>query len=92
MTDVGIARRQMLQLSSCWLTAGLASPLFGSSALADTRQLVVSDFGGDWGTWNKQNIDSRFTQMTKMPVSHDTGSDNPARIAKARLGIPPQRI
>src|SRR5208337_1167301 len=88
MAEICVQRREVLRLLSGWLAAGAASSIPGGYALAATGQLVVSDFGGDWGTWNKQNIDARFTEATKIPVSHDTGSDNPARIAKARLGIP----
>jgi putative spermidine/putrescine transport system substrate-binding protein len=91
MTKRHFTRRKMLQLSAAGMGAGLAPPLvLGGShrATAAGRPLVVSDFGGDWGAWNQQNIDARFTQQTTAPVTHDTGSDNAARIAKARLGIP----
>lgn len=82
-------RRRILKLSAA-AAAGLAAPLIGGSsrAHAQSSQLVVSDFGGDWATWNKANIDAKFTEITKMSVLHDTGSDNAARIAKAKLGIP----
>lgn len=84
-------RRQMLTLSATTLAAGAVSlglPGAVRSASAQAQQLVVSDFGGDWATWNKQNIDAQFTEKTKIPVIHDTGSDNAARIAKAKLGMP----
>lgn len=84
-------RRTLLKLSAAALGTELVAPLaFGSAheAAAAGRTLVVSDFGGDFGAWNKQSIDTRFTELTKAPTTHDTGSDNAARITKARIGIP----
>lgn len=84
-----VDRRHVLKLSAGAAAAGLISPFAGATdAFAQSSQLVVSDFGGDWATWNKANIDAKFTELTKVPVLHDTGSDNAARIAKAKLGIP----
>lgn len=83
-------RRTLLKIPAALLAADLAAPLVTSSvreAEAAVRPLVVSDFGGDFGSWNKQSIDGRFTELTKNPTTHDTGSDNAARIAKARIGI-----
>jgi putative spermidine/putrescine transport system substrate-binding protein len=82
-------RRQLLKISGSAVVGTTAAAMLDTPYVrAETQQVVVSDFGGDWGTWNKQNIDAQFTASTKVPVVHDTGSDNAARIAKAKLGIP----
>ena len=87
-TDL-LTRRQAIQASLAAALAAESGLSPGTSAhAAGGRPLVVSDFGGDFGAWNKQAIDSRFTEATKTPVTHDTGSDNAARIAKAKIGIP----
>ncbi len=88
MCEYRPSRRQMLQLSAA-ASASVIAPLSDTGwdrAIAAQRPLVVSDFGGDWGKWNQDNIDSRMTRGTSVTVTHDTGSDNAARIAKARLG------
>lgn len=82
------SRRQLLKSASAGLGAGALTVLGPSGLRAADRPLVVSDFGGDWGKWNQENIDARFSKATSGIVTHDTGSDNAARIAKAKLGIP----
>lgn len=79
-------RRQTLKVASATFAAGMLGRT--AALMAQPKRLVVSDFGGDWATWNKQNIDKEFTSRTQIDVLHDTGSDNASRIAKAKLGIP----
>ncbi|MFU0507916.1 ABC transporter substrate-binding protein [Pseudaminobacter sp. NGMCC 1.201702] len=81
------SRREIIKWSAAALASGAGAFGLGGPARAQSDQLVVSDFGGDWATWNKQNIDAKFTSVTNLSVLHDTGSDNAARIAKAKLGI-----
>lgn len=85
MKDI-VSRRQAIKMASATFVAGMLG--LPKATNAQSQRLVVSDFGGDWATWNKQNIDKEFTSRTKIDVLHDTGSDNASRIAKAKLGIP----
>jgi putative spermidine/putrescine transport system substrate-binding protein len=79
-----ITRRQMLTAAA----ASIAAPsLMTRGAKAAPAPLVLSDFGGDWATWNRKLFDTEFTRLSSVPVSRDAGADNAARIAKIKLGL-----
>ncbi|CVI63597.1 extracellular solute-binding protein (plasmid) [Agrobacterium leguminum] len=83
--DQKSTRRDVLKIA---LAAGAASGIFPVQSAFAADTLVVSDFGGELGDWNKRFIDGRFTKDTGGSVTRDAGADNAARLAKIKLGIP----
>lgn len=87
-TEGSIDRRTFLRAAG-GAAALAAAPLRAGRGEAQTKpkNLVLSNWGGEWGNFVKESVDAEFTKRYGIPVVHDPSADNAARITKVKLSI-----
>ncbi|HZQ61809.1 MAG TPA: hypothetical protein VFC24_10695, partial [Casimicrobiaceae bacterium] len=82
-------RRQWLKASGATVAAPLLAPLMRPlEAFAQTKQIVVMTWGGQWGDAMRDNVDAAFTKATGIKVVQDRGASPAQRITKIKVSEP----
>ena len=82
-------RRQWLQASGATLAAPLLAPVLRPlEAFAQTKQIVVMTWGGQWGDAMRDNVDTAFEKTTGIKVIQDRGASPVERVTKLKVSQP----
>jgi spermidine/putrescine-binding protein len=83
-----IGRRAFLRGTTGTLAGASLGRLRPAQAQAKPKQLTMSNWGGEYGTFVKENVDVDYTKRFGVSVVHDPSADNAARITKVKLSAP----
>jgi putative spermidine/putrescine transport system substrate-binding protein len=82
-------RRQWLKASGATLAAPLLAPAMRPlEAFAQTKQIVVMTWGGQWGDAMRDNVDAAFEKAAGIKVIQDRGASPVERITKLKVSQP----
>ena len=81
-------RRQWLKVGGATLAAPLLASIRPFEALAQTKQIVVMTWGGQWGDAMRDNVDAAFEKATGIKVVQDRGASPVERITKLKVSQP----
>jgi putative spermidine/putrescine transport system substrate-binding protein len=82
-------RRQWLKASGATLAAPLLAPVMQPlETFAQSKQIVMMTWGGQWGDAMRDNVDAAFEKATGIKVIQDRGASPVERITKLKVSQP----